>query len=97
MNALSFLFKRDTKKYLGRWTVDYCDRVLHTKVLLANQDHCGTCETVPIRRGKNGNGNQRYNEYINAAIQRRIPAVKNTVYNEDDRVAKEIEYYICMH
>jgi hypothetical protein len=104
MNTLSFLFKHDPKKFLGRWNVDYCGKVLHTKVTLANEDHCGTCgstviseqrrkyQTESIKEFKaKTDAMRRYNEYINVAICSRTPASKN------DTMDQQIEYYICMN
>jgi len=31
------------KKVLGRWKIDYCDKVTKTKVDFSNEDHCGPC------------------------------------------------------
>ena len=31
------------KTPLGRWNVDYCRKIINTKVELSNEDHCGTC------------------------------------------------------
>jgi hypothetical protein len=41
----SFLKRWTTseKKSLGRWTIDYCDKKLDSKIDMANEDHCGPC------------------------------------------------------
>jgi len=31
------------KKVLGRWKIDYCDKVTKIKVDFSNEDHCGPC------------------------------------------------------
>ena len=32
---------------LGRWALNYNDNMIHRKVDLANEDHCGCCNSVP--------------------------------------------------
>ncbi len=108
MNTLSFLFKRDPVKLLGRWNVDYCQQILHTKVKLANEDHCGTCNisTIPdVVKNNNASikmskvekdATRRYNEYINMAIRNRKNNSKN-VSSANTDINKQIEHYICMN
>jgi hypothetical protein len=106
MNTVSFLFKRDPVKLLGRWNVDYCQQILHTKVKLANEDHCGTCHlstisepvkqtitTIKMSKSEK-DATRRYNEYINVAIRNRKTYVKRTSL---DDINKQIEHYICMN
>jgi hypothetical protein len=31
------------KKVLGRWNIDYCNKVIDNKIDLSNEDHCGPC------------------------------------------------------
>jgi formate dehydrogenase assembly factor FdhD len=103
MNTISFVFK-DSKKFLGRWNVDYCQRVLHSKIRMANEDHCGTCgntriseqlkknQAKTIKQFKaNTDAMRRYNEYINVAIRSR------TLVPKIDTMERQIEYYICMN
>lgn len=102
ISLLSFL-RRDPRKYLGRWTIDYCDKILHEKIRLANEDHCGTCGTVIKQRNlkhkhiggirkyeTNSELNRRYNEYINNAIRNR----RATTTQMPDDVDTQIAYYI---
>ncbi len=99
MNRLLTFVKHEPRKYLGRWTVDYCDQVLNSKIRLANEDHCGTCGTIYLKTTERENKTHRmnketisrYNEYINAAIRER-KAVK-----EVSSIEKQIEYYICLN
>ncbi len=104
MNTVSFLFKRDPVKLLGRWNVDYCQQILHTKVKLANEDHCGTCHVSTVSDAFTNttakmsktekDAVRRYNEYINVAIRgRKAYAPKKTAEDIDAL----IEHYICMH
>ena len=30
---------------LGRWSIEYCPKILDNRVKLTNEDHCGTCGT----------------------------------------------------
>lgn len=41
-NKIQQFMKKDVK-ILGRWTIDYCDKKVNTKIDLANEDHCGPC------------------------------------------------------
>lgn len=34
--------------YLGRWRIDYCQKILHNKIKYANEDHCGACGSESI-------------------------------------------------
>ena len=34
---------KDSKKILGRWNIEYCDKKVNNKIDLANEDHCGPC------------------------------------------------------
>ncbi len=51
MNRMNVLGKKiikiyldkDTIKPLGRWNIDYCNKVMDSKIDLANEDHCGPC------------------------------------------------------
>lgn len=46
---ISFLVRdQDPKKYLGRWTVDYCQLALDNKITYANEDNCGSCGNTRI-------------------------------------------------
>ena len=97
MNRFLTFVKHEPKKYLGRWTVDYCDQILHTKIKLANEDHCGTCETIYVKHLETKKNKtktdsaRRYEEYINAAIRSRI------VHTKKSTIDNQIEYYICMN
>ncbi len=106
MNRLSILFKSQPKPFLGRWNVDYCQKRLNTKVMLANEDHCGTCgnslissrmhEITRQKTFRQANKDQtdairRYNEYIHEAVKSRKVSIETNEYE------KEIEYYICMN
>lgn len=31
------------KKVLGRWNIDYNDKVVNYKIDMSNEDHCGPC------------------------------------------------------
>ena len=102
MNRFVSIFKKESKTYLGRWNVDYCQQTLHTKVMFANEDHCGTCGNTAISKQtrtfktdrvkelkQKTDSIRRYNEYINNAIQSRTVDIID--------IEKQIEYYICMN
>jgi hypothetical protein len=49
MNRLVSNIKRllfTTKEFeLGRWKINYCNKIITDKVKMANEDHCGVCGT----------------------------------------------------
>ena len=107
MNRLSFLFKNDPKTVLGRWNVDYCQHTLHTKIMMANEDHCGTCGNSMI--------SARMTEHaklhkINKVREYKTKTDATRRYNEYINAAvkgrkivgksnfeKQIDYYVCMN
>lgn len=44
-----FSFSKNTKP-LGRWNVDYCDKIINRKIDMANEDHCGTCSEYSAKK-----------------------------------------------
>jgi hypothetical protein len=104
MNTLSFLFKRDPVKLLGRWNLDYSQQILSTKVRLANEDHCGTCHLSTVSEAFTNTAAKlskaekdavrRYNEYINVAIRGRKTYASKKSAEDIDAL---IEHYICTH
>ena len=38
----------EKNKYLGRWTIDYCEKRIEKKVKWSNEDHCGSCSTLQL-------------------------------------------------
>lgn len=103
MNSILTLIKREPKKFLGRWTVDYCSEVLNTKIRLANEDNCGTCHFTTTQqmesKGKNykevTEATWRYQEYINVAVCGR--KLNKTFVNTSHDIDMQIQHYICMH
>lgn len=56
-------FRKDDKKILGRWTIDYCDVKVSKKIDLSNEDHCGPCGQYikdKIRETTHSGTNQSY-------------------------------------
>jgi hypothetical protein len=43
VKKINKVFVNDTRHYLGRWRIDYCEKRLENKVGWTNEDHCGTC------------------------------------------------------
>jgi hypothetical protein len=46
MKIIKKLFEKIAKvdkKILGRWKIDYCDKITKIKVDYSNEDHCGPC------------------------------------------------------
>ena len=108
MNRLSFLFKNDSKTILGRWNVDYCQQTLHTKIMLANEDHCGTCGSTMISSRMSQFAKQHKMEKVreyktktdstrryNEYINAAVKGRK--VPKKDVDIETQINYYICMH
>ncbi len=66
------LFNRLIKSYqpvqLGRWSIEYCPKILDTRVKLTNEDHCGTCwtstDTSNISKRKNNDKMITTDKYI---------------------------------
>lgn len=108
MNRLSFLFKNDPKKYLGRWSVETCQLTLHAKILMANEDHCGTCGSSAIssrimEHAKLHKSNKIRESKTKTDAARRYNEYLNAavrgrkVLVTDPDLERQIEYYICMH
>lgn len=45
---LERILPKDSKKVLGRWQIDYCDKKISKKVDYSNEDHCGPCGKTVI-------------------------------------------------
>ena len=57
MRYISTIFKRlflaePEKKVLGRWNIEYCDKMLNNKIDLSNEDHCGSCGQYAITKNE---------------------------------------------
>jgi hypothetical protein len=55
--------KFENKVLLGRWSINYCNKVRNMKIDLANEDHCGSCNQysqyiIKIQKQKEHNINQ---------------------------------------
>ena len=37
------LFKKNSLNLLGRWKIDYSNKIINRKIDLSNEDHCGPC------------------------------------------------------
>ncbi len=50
---LGNLIKINTeKKVLGRWNIEYCDKIMNKKIDLSNEDHCGPCGEYVLNKNK---------------------------------------------
>ena len=47
----------EDKKILGRWNLEYCDKKLHYKVGLSNEDNCGACSQYALTKNESKNKN----------------------------------------
>ena len=45
------------RKPTGRWTLEYCDKKLHYKVGLSNEDNCGACSQYALTKNESKNKN----------------------------------------
>lgn len=68
MNSVQSLIRKinnllfsETRHYLGRWRIDYCEKRLENKVSWTNEDHCGTCSRFKY---PNITNNPNIQEYI---------------------------------
>jgi hypothetical protein len=49
----SFLYRirtQESRRFLGRWNLEYCGQALTHKITQTNEDHCGSCGSTPIQR-----------------------------------------------
>jgi len=37
------LIPKELPKPVGRWSIDYCNKKMNSKIDLSNEDHCGPC------------------------------------------------------
>lgn len=47
---------KEDKKILGRWNINYCEKITNTKIDRANEDHCGPCQKTLKKTTKQING-----------------------------------------
>jgi len=72
MRIINSILKRavnDSKKILGRWSIETCDKKMNNKIDLANEDHCGPCgqymlNKLPTINNNNNNINNNNNNII---------------------------------
>ena len=50
---IQILVDKDSFVPLGRWNIDYCNKILDSKIDLANEDHCGPCGQYSILKSNN--------------------------------------------
>jgi hypothetical protein len=58
MRYITTIFRRiflvePEKKVLGRWNIEYCDKMLNNKIDLSNEDHCGPCGQYSLNKTGN--------------------------------------------
>ncbi|MCJ7802890.1 MAG: hypothetical protein MUP82_11105 [Candidatus Marinimicrobia bacterium] len=50
------ILQYDTQiKPTGRWNLEYCDKKLHYKVGLSNEDNCGACSQYALTKKEANN------------------------------------------
>jgi hypothetical protein len=47
---LKKIVRSDNATALGRWNLDYCEKLIKNKVDFANVDHCGTCSQYKVKK-----------------------------------------------
>ena len=59
INSMSILIKfmksftiKEKPKQLGRWNINYCNKVTNKKIDLSNEDHCGPCGQYIMEKNK---------------------------------------------
>ena len=51
LKSISFLTKNsESKRQLGRWSLDYCQIALDNKIAYANEDNCGYSRNMRIQK-----------------------------------------------
>jgi hypothetical protein len=43
---------KEKPKQLGRWNINYCNKVTNKKIDLSNEDHCGPCGQYIMEKNK---------------------------------------------
>ncbi len=38
-DIISMFIRQETQKNLGRWNIDYCNKIIHMKIDFANKDN----------------------------------------------------------
>jgi len=64
MKIINSILKRavnDSKKILGRWNIETCDKKVNNKIDLANEDHCGPCGQYMLNKLPTINNNDNDN------------------------------------
>ena len=46
------IISRENAKPLGRWKIEYCNKMTNCKIDLANEDHCGVCNEYALVKMK---------------------------------------------
>ena len=67
MNSIKNIFNIEKKSlnYLGKWKIEYKNKIINKKIDLANIDHCGCCEIENIKKEiKNINDEDEYIKYF---------------------------------
>lgn len=78
---------QESRQYLGRWAMEYCQTALDNKITHANEDNCGSCGNTLVskklaRAEQNMNNavklmyssskQNNYTKYIQHALHKRI-------------------------
>ena len=55
-NFLSKILIKDSRLFLGRWSINYCHNNINKKIDSGNTDHCGPCGQYELKdKDKNTN------------------------------------------
>lgn len=46
------LLPKELPKPVGRWSLDYCNKKVNSKIDLSNEDHCGPCGQYALEKIK---------------------------------------------
>jgi len=46
------LLPKDKLKHIGRWRIENCDNTINSKIDLSNEDNCGPCGQICIRKNR---------------------------------------------
>jgi len=52
INIMKNFTIKEKPKQLGRWNINYCNKITNKKIDLSNEDHCGPCGQYIMEQNK---------------------------------------------
>jgi len=56
------LLPKELPKPVGRWSLDYCNKKVNSKIDLSNEDHCGPCGQYALTKLEVKDKDQKTND-----------------------------------